>query len=137
MLKNALSGLGLSPEAAMITFPIDIFLPGSNIEPIRKRRQEFYEALTRWKPELASAEPAINKILSVEGSSYEDAFAKANQLFITNLWSDGLPLLPAAPFRSSSLTARSANRYDSVHHSAASAPIRKDLRARPSGGHCV
>jgi hypothetical protein len=34
-------------------------------------------------------------MLSVEGASYEDALNKANQLLLTNLWGDGLPLWPA------------------------------------------
>ncbi|MEE9911589.1 MAG: hypothetical protein K4571_07680 [Deltaproteobacteria bacterium] len=95
MLKNALSGLGLAPEAAMVTFPMDVFLPGSDIEPIRKRRHEFYDALTRWKPEPASAARTATGMMSVEGTGYEDALYKANDLFITNRWGDGLPLMPA------------------------------------------
>jgi hypothetical protein len=34
-------------------------------------------------------------MLSVEGASYEDALNKTNQLMLTNLWGDGLPLWPA------------------------------------------
>ena len=30
-MKNAVSGLGLAPDAAMVTFPIELFLPGSDI----------------------------------------------------------------------------------------------------------
>ncbi|MBN1662445.1 MAG: hypothetical protein JW943_02480 [Deltaproteobacteria bacterium] len=93
-MKNALSGLGLSPEAAMITFPMELFLPGSDMEPIRKRRREFYDGLTAWKPESASSSPTANRILRVEGAGYEDALMKVNNLFITNLWGDGLPLFP-------------------------------------------
>ncbi len=33
-MKNAVSGLGLAPDAAMINFPIDMFLPGSDIAPM-------------------------------------------------------------------------------------------------------
>ncbi len=94
-MKNALSGLGLAPEAAMVTFPMDLFLPDSDIAPIRKRRQEFYDGLTRWQPESVSDTSATGTLLSVEGKNYEDALVKANHLFVTNLWSDGLPLLPA------------------------------------------
>ena len=94
-MKNALSGLGLAPEAAMVSFSMDLFLPGSDIEPIRKRRREFYEGLTTWMPEFTLGRPTANRIMSVEGKSYEDALVKANHLFIANLWGDGLPLLPA------------------------------------------
>jgi len=34
-------------------------------------------------------------MLAVEGASYEDALAKANNLLLANLWGDGLPLWPA------------------------------------------
>lgn len=95
VVKNALSGIGLAPEAALVTFPMDLFLPGSDIKPIRNRRHEFCDGLTQWKPDREmSGAMAISKI-TVEGPTYEDALIKANHLFITNLWGDGLPLLPA------------------------------------------
>ena len=92
-MKNAVSGLGLAPDAAMVTFPIGMFLPGSDIAPLQARKQEIYNGLTRWKSECSQA--AANAMLAVEGASYEDALTRANQLFITNLWGDGLPLWPA------------------------------------------
>jgi len=94
-MKNAVSGLGLAPDAAMITFPIDMFLPGSDITPLAKRKQEFYDGLTRWKSGFAQSAPGAGPLLSVEGASYEDALVKANNLLLTNLWGDGLPLWPA------------------------------------------
>ena len=94
-MKNAVGGLGLAPDAAMITFPIELFLPGSDIAPLEARRQEFYEGLTRWKSELAAGEPGGAPMLSVEGTSYEDALTRANHLLLTSLWGDGLPLWPA------------------------------------------
>ncbi len=48
-MKNAVSGLGLAPDAAMVTFPIDMFLPGSDISPVETRKHEFYDGLTGWK----------------------------------------------------------------------------------------
>ncbi|MBU4001853.1 MAG: hypothetical protein KKB94_05995, partial [Proteobacteria bacterium] len=60
VMKNALSGLGLAPEAAMVTFPMDLFLPGSELEPLKMRRREFYDGLTAWKPESLPGEPGTN-----------------------------------------------------------------------------
>jgi len=94
-MKNAVSGLGLAPDAAMVTFPIDMFLPGSDITPLRERKREFYDGLTRWQSGFAQAAPDESPMLAVEGASYEDALIKANHLLITNLWGDGLPLWPA------------------------------------------
>ena len=53
-MKNAVSGLGLAPDAAMVTFPIDMFLPGSDISPLEARKREFYDGLTRWKSAFAA-----------------------------------------------------------------------------------
>ncbi len=94
-MKNAVSGLGLAPDAAMITFPIDMFLPGSDIGPLKTRKQEIYNGLTHWKSDFAATAPGKNTMLSVEGTSYEDALVKANNFLLTNLWGDGLPVWPA------------------------------------------
>jgi hypothetical protein len=94
-MKNAISGLGFAPDAAMVTFPIDMFLPGSELGPLKERKREFYNGLTRWKSEFPDSGTAGGAMLSVEGRSYEDALVKANNLLLTNLWGDGLPAWPA------------------------------------------
>src|SRR5215510_14678163 len=93
-MTNAVSGLGLAPEAAMVTFPIELFLPGSDITPVEARKGEFYDGLTRWTPDL---EPAAGEspMVSVRGTTYEDALVRTNSLMLANLWGDGLPLWPA------------------------------------------
>ena len=101
-MTNAISGLGLAPDAAMITFPIDLFLPGSNIDGIAPRMNEFYDGLTRWQSVYAkSADGTLGEMpmLKVQGDTYEDALQRANDLAITNLWGDGLPLWPATRAR--------------------------------------
>jgi hypothetical protein len=97
-MKNAVSGVGLAPDAAMVTFPIPMFLPGSDISSLKERRREFYDGLTRWKSEFAQAAGSA-KMISVEGATYEDALVKANNLLLTSLWGDGLPLWPATKER--------------------------------------
>ena len=94
-MKNAVSGLGLAPDAAMVTFPIDMFLPGSDLAPLKARKREFYNGLTRWKTDFAQGVAGEAPMICVEGASYEDALFKANNLLVTNLWGDGLPLWPA------------------------------------------
>jgi hypothetical protein len=93
-MKNAVSGVGLAPDAAMVTFPINMFLPGSDIAPLEARKREVYDGLTRWKSDFAQSAGAA-KLLSVEGRTYEEALTRANNLLLTNLWGDGLPLWPA------------------------------------------
>jgi len=97
-MKNAVSGLGLAPDASMVTFPIDMFLPGSDIAQLELRKREFYNGLTKWKSEFERSK-AASKMLSVEGATYEDALMKANNLMLTNLWGDGLPVWPATSER--------------------------------------
>src|SRR5207244_13229934 len=80
VMKNAVSGLGLAPDAAMITFPIEMFLPGSDISPITHRKQEFYDGLTRWTSGLAGAGMGEIPMLAVEGSSHDEALGRANDL---------------------------------------------------------
>ena len=95
-MKNAVSGLGLAPDAAMVTFPIEMFLPGSDIAPVEARKREFYDGLTRWTSDLAGdAGPGEIPMVSVRGATFEDALVRANNLMIANLWGDGLPLWPA------------------------------------------
>src|SRR5687767_15837859 len=90
-MKNAVSGLGLAPDAAMVTFPIDMFLPGSDIGPVELRKREFYNALTKWRSEFDQGSGG-SKMLRVEGTTYEDALMKANNLLLTSLYGDGLPI---------------------------------------------
>jgi hypothetical protein len=97
-MKNAVSGLGLAPDAAMVTFPIPMFLPGADLAALKERRREFYEGLTRWKSEFAQ-EAGVAKMLSAEGATYEDALVKANNLLLNQQWGDGLPLWPATKER--------------------------------------
>src|SRR4051812_31255530 len=92
-MKNAVSGVGLAPDAAMVTFPIDAFLPGSDISAVELRKREFYNGLTKWMSDFA-ANAGEPKMLTVEAERYEDALIKANNLMITNLWGDGLPVWP-------------------------------------------
>ena len=51
-MKNAVSGLGLAPDAAMVTFPIDMFLPGSDLSAVTARKREFYNGLTQWQSDF-------------------------------------------------------------------------------------
>ncbi|MBI2509624.1 MAG: hypothetical protein HYV99_06580, partial [Betaproteobacteria bacterium] len=97
-MKNAVSGIGLAPEAAMVTFPVHLFLPGSDLTSLKERKREFYDGLTRWKSEFAQAAGSA-KMLAVEGATYEEALTKVNNLLLTNLWGDGLPLWPATQER--------------------------------------
>jgi hypothetical protein len=91
---NAVAGLGLAPDAAMVTFPIELFLPGSDISSVETRKQEFYDGLTRWRSAFAGDGTGEARMIRVEATSVEDAIARANHLMLANRWGDGLPLWP-------------------------------------------
>jgi hypothetical protein len=93
-MTNAVAGLGLAPDAAMVTFPIEMFLPGSDISPVEARKREFYDGLTRWRPGVAGTATDAAPMVRVQGASLEDAFARANHLMLAHRWGDGLPLWP-------------------------------------------
>ena len=78
----------------MVTFPIETFLPGSDITPVETRKREFYDGLTRWSSRLAGDGSGEAPMVRVEGTSVEDAFARANHLMLGKRWGDGLPLWP-------------------------------------------
>jgi hypothetical protein len=119
---NAVAGLGLAPDTAMVTFPIEMFLPGSDIAPLDARRHEFYDGLTRWRSALAGDVAAEAPMVRVEGASVEEAFARANHLMLANRWGDGLPVWP--PTRA---------RVDWILEGAAQ-PRRRQLGAFPPRG---
>lgn len=93
-MTNAVSGLGLAPEAAMVTFPIALFLPGSDITAVEARKQEFYDGLTRWRPLPTSSPSGESPMLAVQGDTFEDALVRANHLMLAGQWGDGLPVWP-------------------------------------------
>ena len=94
-MRNAVSGLGLAPDAAMVIFPIELFLPGSDITGVETRKHEFYEGLTRWTASRARHAGVANPMVSVQGTTFEDALVRANNVMLATLWGDGLPLWPA------------------------------------------
>src|SRR5213594_4467765 len=83
------SGAIPSPDASMVTFPIEIFLPGSDISPVEARKREFYDGLTRWRSTLGGAGAAEAPPIKVRGASMDEAFARANNLMLANRWGDG------------------------------------------------
>ncbi len=60
-MTNAVAGLGLAPDAAMVTFPIELFLPGSDISAVEARKQEFYDGLTRWRSAFRTAGATVSR----------------------------------------------------------------------------
>jgi hypothetical protein len=99
VVRNAVSGLGFPPEAPVVPFSVDMFLPGSDLSPIEERRHEFYDRLTGWRAGGNFAMAGETALLKVTADSHDEALKKANDLLLTNLWGDGLPIWPATKER--------------------------------------
>src|SRR5207248_10381844 len=93
-MTNAVAGLGLAPDAAMVTFPIEMFLPGSDISAVEARKREFYEGLTRWRSAIATDVAGEAPMIKVQAASVEDAFSRAKHMKLANRWGDGHPPWP-------------------------------------------
>ena len=95
VIKNVMSGRGLAADAAMVVFPLEVFLPGSNVDPVVARKEEFYSALTRWTPAQAGGvAKRSTPMVSVSGATLEEAQTRADNLYIARQWGDGLPIVP-------------------------------------------
>jgi len=92
VVNNAVSGIGLAPDIAMVTFPTDAFLPDADLAPLEARRREFYDALTQWTSTKVRSKG--NRMRGAEGASYESALDRFNEQMLADLCGDGLPLLP-------------------------------------------
>ncbi len=94
VIRNLMSGRGFAPDSAMVVFPIESFLPGSNLDPIRLRRQEFYDGFTRWAPADAAARAGASRMVAVDCAG-DDPAAAVNRVYARRQWGDGLPVVPA------------------------------------------
>jgi hypothetical protein len=101
VVSNAFAGVGFAPESPSIyEFPLELFLPGSDLTPIRENIDKVVYGLTKWEPKVKQkgvVEPGAN--ISVSGATYQAAVENMNNLFLRNLWADGLPIDPATEER--------------------------------------
>ena len=103
VVDNAFAGLGFSGEAAKFSYPMTMFLPGADLSPLADNIDAVIDALTRWAPKSTRKTVLQPPRLEVSGKDYADALENLNHLFLRNLWSDGLPLLPPTEERVAAL----------------------------------
>jgi len=94
VVRSSVAGMGLPREAAMVTLPIGPFLVESDLTPVDNAIDKFVAGLTTWEPAVTETGVTAPPNIQVEGANRDDAIAKFNQAFLTNLWGDGLPLAP-------------------------------------------
>jgi hypothetical protein len=94
VVRNAVAGMGFDADIPMVTFPVDMFLVGSDISAVEKRADEFVGGLTQWRSKVS--QPGLQRppMLTAQGKTDGDAYAEFNRLFLRKRWGDGLPLVP-------------------------------------------
>ena len=96
VVGNGMAGQGFSAEAPCVyEFPIEMFLPGSDLTPITENIDKVVYGLTKWEPKVKEKGIHAAEKITVTGKDYQEAVANMNELFLKNMWADGLPLLPA------------------------------------------
>ena len=78
VVRNAVASAGLPADTSLVPFPIDLFIPDSDLTPLSLRREEIYAGLTSWRPERI--DDSASGMLAVEGRDYADAVRQANHL---------------------------------------------------------
>jgi len=94
VVTNAFAGEQFIPEASQVVYPTDMFLPLSDLSPIEKNLEALIAGLTEWKPTLREPGVLSPPPLTVEGNDYEEIFLNTNRLFLRNMWTEGLPIVP-------------------------------------------
>ena len=91
---GALMGQGLPPEVPWVAFEYPLFLVGSDLTPLRQRIDDVIGRLTSWEPERKTTGTITREPVTVVGKDYEEAFQKAQLLFLRNTWGDGTTVTP-------------------------------------------
>jgi len=94
VVKNAFSSAGFSSEASLVVFPSKMFLPGSDLSPIDTKMGDLIEGLTVWEPTVRQKGLKSPPKVTVKGRDYKEAARILNDLFLKNMWGDGLPVVP-------------------------------------------
>jgi hypothetical protein len=94
VIRNAVAGVGLAPDIAMVVFPIDMFLVESDVAQVERETDRFVDGLTRWRSTQTRGAARELPILKVDGIDYAQAYANFNAMCIRRRWGDGLPLVP-------------------------------------------
>jgi hypothetical protein len=94
VVRNAIAGMGFDGDIPMVTFPVDMFLVGSDISAVERTTDKFVGGLTRWRSKVSQPGLMRPDPLTVDGKSDAEAFAEFNRLYLRKRWGDGLPLVP-------------------------------------------
>jgi len=94
VVQNAFAAIGFSPEAPFVyAWPYALFKGGSDLSPINENIDKIVYGLTKWQPKTIEKGVYAAPKVTVEGKDYEEALANVNNLFIRNMWAEGLPII--------------------------------------------
>jgi len=65
-----------------------MFLPDSDLSPLKDNIDKIIDGLTRWQQVTKEKKREVPEKIIVEGSDYEEAMVRMNELFLENLWSE-------------------------------------------------
>jgi hypothetical protein len=93
---SGMASFGFAPEAPTVwESPMDMWLTGADLTPLRENIDKVVYGLTKWQPTVTETGVAsAGEKLKFEGKDYEEALAKMNHGFLQHMWGDGLPMLP-------------------------------------------
>ena len=95
VVATAFLGMKFPAEAPVAVYPVRMFLSGGDLTPLEQNIDLLINGLTKWKPKKIKEKTVITpQKIRVEGKDYEEAAANVNKLFLRNMWSDGLPIIP-------------------------------------------
>jgi len=92
--RNAVASLGFDQDAAMVTFPIELFLADSDLGPVAKAADQFVSGLTAWRSAVTETGVKPAPALRIEAPDESATLRRVNDLFLAERWGDGLPLYP-------------------------------------------
>lgn len=96
IVGNAFAGMGFPAEGPTVyEFPMPMFDTGSDLSPLNENIDKIVYGLTKWQPKAEGKKRIVQPdMITVQGSDYKTAVDNVNLLFVKNMWSDGLPLVP-------------------------------------------
>ncbi len=94
VVENAFSSKGFSMEAAHVVYPSNMFLPGSELDPLASSLDRLVAGITSWEPEVKRQTIFTPEHITVLGEDREDAAERINERFLQEMWADGLPIVP-------------------------------------------
>jgi hypothetical protein len=87
--------MGFPVEAPVVyEFPVEMFLPDSDLTPLNENFGKIVDGLTKWQPKVATKGLVKPDLVTIQGKDYQDAVDNMNLQFMMNNWSDGLPVVP-------------------------------------------